>query len=106
MQLIQIRNNEITLEPQTASAIAEYERAIKVIEAKEKALRSALLAEMEHKGIVKIDTPELTITYVAPFDKESFDSKRFRKEKPDEYDEYVKLTTVKSSIKIKVKNNG
>lgn len=104
MQLIQIRNNTVTLEPQTASAIAEYERAMKVLKAKEDELKKAILAEMEHKGIIKLDTPEVTITYIASSDRETFDTKKFRNDHSDLYDEYVRISPVKSSIRIKVKN--
>jgi hypothetical protein len=105
MELISIVNNMALLEPQTASAIAEYERTMKVLKDKEDTLKKAILAEMEAKNIVKIDTPDMTISYIAPTDRETFDSKAFRKEHADMYDDYVKFTPVKSSIRIKVKSN-
>lgn len=105
MELIRLENNKALLEPQTASAIAEYEQTMKYLKEKEDALKTAILAEMEAKGIIKIDTPDMTISYIAPTDRETFDSKTFRKEHADLYDEYIKMTPVKSSIRIKVKGN-
>ena len=61
---------------------------------------------MEQKNIIKIDTPELAITYVADTTKETFDSKLFREQNPDLFDAYVKITPVKSSIRIKIKWGG
>ena len=61
------------------------------------------MEEMEAKNFIKIDTDVMTITYVAPTDREKFDSKRFREEHADLYDEYVSMIPVKSSIRIKVK---
>lgn len=58
---------------------------------------------MESKGIIKLDTDELTISYVAPTDRETLDTKALREELPDIYDTYVKISPVKSSIRIKLK---
>ena len=55
------------------------------------------------KNIIKIDTPELSITYVDETYKESFDSKLFREQNPDLYDNYVKMSPVKASLRLKVK---
>lgn len=61
------------------------------------------MEEMEAKNFIKIDTDVMTITYVAPTDREKFDSKKFREDHADLYDEYVSMIPVKSSIRIKVK---
>ena len=58
---------------------------------------------MESKGIIKLDTDELTISYVAPTDRETLDTKALREELPDIYDTYAKISPVKSSIRIKLK---
>ena len=64
----------------------------------------AKLSSREHfENIIKIDTPELSITYVAETSKETFDTKSFKAENPDLYDSYVKMSTVKSSLRLKVK---
>ena len=36
----------------------------------------------------------------------TFDSKKFREDHPNLYDEYIKMSDVKSSIRIKVKENA
>ena len=55
------------------------------------------------KGGLKIEAPEITINYIAETDRETFDAKGFRAEYPELYDDFVKITTVKPSIRIKVK---
>lgn len=80
--------------------IDEQEKRLK--ETKEK-IREILLKEMEEKNILKLDNENISITYIAPAERETFDSKRFREDNPDLYDEYVKFSPVKSSIRIKVK---
>ena len=103
MDLIKFENNVLVLDKETSQKIAEFEKAIKDMQEKEKALKEAILNEMEAKNIIKIDTPELSITYVAETSKETFDTKSFKAENPDLYDSYVKMTTVKPSLRLKVK---
>ena len=64
-----------------------------------------ILAEMEDKGILSIDTEDLHISYVAPCDRERFDTKTFKAENPLIYDEYVTMSHVRSSVRIKVKDH-
>ena len=103
-ELIKIENGNSLLDADTSNKIAEFERQIKVIKEAEDALKEVIKAEMEAKGILKVTdvTNGMTITYIAPTDRETFDSKKFKADKPDMYDEYVKFTPVKSSIRIKL----
>ena len=103
-ELIKVENGNSILDPRISNRIAEFERQIKFIEEQEKVLKEAIRAEMEAKGILKVEdkTSGMTITYIAPTMRESFDSKKFKADKPDLYDEYVKLSPVKSSIRIKL----
>lgn len=101
--LIKVENGTALLDVNVAEKIAQFEAQAKEIKKKEDELKAAILAEMEAQGIIKLDCDFLAITYVAATDRESLDTKRFRAELPDVYDEYVKLTPVKSSIRIKVK---
>lgn len=102
-ELIKIYNDVPVLDSDIASQIAEFERQAKLIADQEKRLKTAILKEMEAKGIIEVDTMEINIKYIAPFDREKFDSKGFRAEYPDLYDEYVSMTPVSSSVRIKVK---
>ena len=101
--LITINNGVALLDAETASKIADFERKMKEIKEAEDSLKQGILNEMEQKGILKVETEEITISYIAPTDRETFDSKRFKTEHADMFDEYVKMTPVKSSVRIKVK---
>ena len=101
-ELIVYENNTALLNPEVSFKLAEFERVVKEFKAKEEELKQRILEEMESKGIVSIKTPELTISYVAPTTRETFDSKTFRKDHPDLYDEYVNISMVRSSIRMKV----
>lgn len=80
--------------------IDEEEKELK--EKKEK-IREILLKEMEDKNILKLENENISITYKAPTERETFRTKDFKKDLPDLYDTYVEFTPVKSSLLIKVK---
>ena len=88
----------------TENEIANVMKQLVDLKKAENALKEALRSEMEKRNIKKIDTPKLTITYVDATTKETFDTKQFRKEHSDLYDEYVNISDVKSYVKIGVKN--
>lgn len=101
--LIRIVDGNAELLPEIASKIAAFEIEAKRIKEAEDELKRAILSEFEKYGIIKIDTPELMINYIAATDRESLDTKALKEDLPDIYDTYVKLTKVKPSLRIKVK---
>ena len=103
MELIKIENETALLDAEIQQTIINMELAIKDLKEREDELKSAILNEMENKNIIKVESDNLMINYIAPTDRETFDSKTFREDHSDLYDEYIKLTPVKSSIRIKVK---
>ena len=102
-ELIVLENDNFILNNATSRLIADFETRIKELKEQEDALKSRILAEMEEKGIVKLETDDLIVSYIASTDREDFDKKKFKEDNQDLYDEYVKMTPVKSSIRIKVK---
>ncbi len=80
--------------------IDEEEKELK--EKKEK-IREILLKEMEDKNILKLENENISITYKAPTERETFRTAKFKKDLPDLYDTYVEFTPVKSSLLIKIK---
>lgn len=103
MELIKIENDIAILNTEVSKKIADFEKQVKLIKEQEDNLKQAILEEMENNQILKLDTPEILISYVASSDRETFDSKTFKADHEDLYDEYVKMTPVKASIRIKVK---
>lgn len=103
-ELIKVEGGNSLLDISVSKQIAEFERQMKFIKEQEETLKEAIKAEMEAKGILKVqdETNGMTITYIAPTYRETFDSKKFKADNPDMYDEYVKFSPVKSSIRIKL----
>jgi predicted phage-related endonuclease len=101
--IITMNKNGTSLSQKAVENIISVETELEEVKKKEKELKELLLSEMKKRGIKKIDTPELLITYIEPTDREKFDSKKLREDNPDLYDEYVAISKVKESLRIKVK---
>lgn len=102
-EIISVTDGAPTLNAEFGARLIEIEKRIKALTDVEKKLKSSLLAAMAQTGTVKIETPNLMINYVAATDRESLDSKALKEELPDIYDRYVKMTSVKPSVRVKVK---
>ena len=102
-ELITIKDGATILDVNVAKKIAEFKRQAKEIEDAEEKLREQILNEMESKNIKSIETDELLITYKASYDKEQFQQKKLREDNPDLYDSYIKISPVKASVSIKLK---
>lgn len=103
MELIKIENDLVVLDESVSKQIAEFEKQIKELKEQEEEIKQAILEQMELNDVIKLETDELAITYVASTERETFDSKSLRQDHPQLYDAYIKMTPVKSSIRIKVK---
>lgn len=103
MELIKIENGLEVATQQLIDEALEIKYLEEKLKVKKDSLTLSLLEEMRNKGIKKIETPDVVISYIDESERETLDSKRFRTENPDLYDEYVKFTPVKASIRIKAK---
>lgn len=101
--MIKLENGEYGLVSDAINTIVEIEKQIKDLKALQDSYKENLLKEMEENNVLKVDTEELSISYVAPSTRETLDSKKLKEDLPDIYDLYVKFTDVKSSLRIKVK---
>lgn len=101
--LIVREGNQPILKPEVLAKLIWLEDMAKKVSDEQKKLKEAIREAMEAQGIIKIDTPEIMINYIAATDRESFDSKTFREDFPEIYDTYIKMTTVAPSIRIKIK---
>lgn len=83
--------------------IQEQTEQLKQKQADMDTLKAYLLQQMVSSGVKKLDGEKVSVTYVEPYTKELFDSKRFKEEQPDLAEKYIKQSQVKESIKIKLK---
>lgn len=83
--------------------IAYYENEKKLAEENRNKVRDKIIEIMKAQGITKFENENISITYIAPTDAETFDSKKFKEEHPNTYQEYVKITHKKESVRITLK---
>ena len=102
MELVKVENGYI-LDKKSVEEIKEVEKLAKALKEKQDAIKAELLKAMEDNNIIKFENEDLLINYIAPNERETFDSKQLKADNPDLYDLYVKLSPVKATIKIKVK---
>lgn len=100
-EIILSQDNALSL--QSERLICETISKLKELQDAEKSLKEELVEEMKRRGLVKIDTAKLTITYVGETQAEKFDKKKFREENPDLYDKYCSFSSVKDYVKVAIK---
>ena len=96
--------NDLRLRLEAAeTALVEIERAAKTAKENAEKCRAALMAEMERQGIYSYETEKVRVTYRAGYDRVTVDSTKLRRELPQVYGEYSKVTKVKPAVEIKIK---
>lgn len=91
------------LQKQIEQAVASETKKLAKLQERDAEMREAIKQAMAENNIKKFDSDLLTITYVAPTVRNTFDSKRFAEERPRLYKQYVKQSDVKDSIRLKIK---
>ena len=99
--IIKIENGQLSAT--AVNLLIQKEQEAKRAKEEYEALKADLLTAMEQYNVVKIDTPEILVNYIAPSESERLDSKAFKETCPDLYNEFVKFVPVKASVRIKVK---
>ena len=82
---------------------ADILKRIKAYEDQIADTKEAIKAEMEKRNILTLDLDGVSISYIAPSKRKSFDSVKFKAEHGDLFNAYQKESAVKSSIRISVK---
>lgn len=96
---------ETSLQTVDEKTLAHFGNVLKQIAELEKSIdpiREQIKSEMEKRKILALKAGNVSVTYVSPTTRETFDTKRFKAENVDLYKQYTKTSEVKSSIRIKV----
>lgn len=105
--IVKKASGEVCLSPEIAREIIWLTSMSKGMEERLKEIKKGLYEEMEAKGIIKItaDTEEgnLTISYIAPTEAESLNTKALRDDLPDVYNAYIEMKKKAGSIRVMVK---
>lgn len=100
-EIIKFENGQLI---QPAIELIKFkEREMKKLKEEYDQLKADLLKAMEQNEVLKFENDEISINYIEAREDERFDSKLLKETSPDLYDQFVKFTPVKASIRIKVK---
>ena len=100
-------NNELELgkiEEQISVAIADLQNKQKELQTKNEEIKEQIKTSMEENDVKKFENDYISITYVAPTTKTTVDSKLLKEKYEDIYKECSKVSDVKSSVRIKIKD--
>lgn len=103
-ELVKYENEEIIVAEKVIDDMKNLE-AIKVqLELKQKELKKELLEAMKKYNISSWQTADGTIkaVYRQATTRNSLDTARIKKEKPEIYEEYIKTTDVKESVALSI----
>lgn len=101
--IIERKDSDVALSEEVCEKIVSLEKQAKEIKKQQDSMEAEILDAMQKYDVVKLDNEFLKILFIPEHDTERFDSKTFKEENPDIYDSYVKISTVKPSIRITVK---
>lgn len=90
---------------QAEQLLIQKEQEYKHAEATAKELREQLCKAFEEQGIKSWETDKLKVTYVAPVERISVDSKKLKQKYASAYIDCQKLTKVKASVRVAVKES-
>lgn len=102
-EIIKVENNTAVISSEFSKQVAYIKEQLKELKKIDDEYTAMIQKAMEQYKIVKIENADLVINYIQGTDRETFDSKAFKQDNPDIYDEYVKITPVKPTVRIKVK---
>ena len=104
-ELLVLNDETYLLDKKISEEIRKIEIILKTAKEQQDVYKNLLRDEMAAKGIksIKDEVNGITITYIEPSERETFDSKRFREENEDLYNEYVNFTQVRDSVRISIK---
>lgn len=102
-ELMKIENGAAVLLEEVENNLIGWQQSIKALQECVDEVKAQIMRDMELNGVIKIETEHLLINYIAETEKETFQSKKFKTEQRELYDEYCKLTKVAPQVRIKVK---
>lgn len=96
----------LKLATQAEQHIIECENACKQAKETAELYRAQLLQAMQEHGYKSFETDTLKLTVKDGYERESIDGAKLKKELPEIAEKYKKVSTVGTSLIVKVKNNG
>ena len=92
------------IKEQISIVIAELKYKQNELKRKKEEIKEKIKKAMEENGVKNYENDYISLTYVAPTTRRTVDSKLLKEKYVEIYEECSKISDVKSSIRIKIKN--
>ena len=84
-------------------SIIRLKKQLESAEQKMESVREKLIELFEQQNIIKWEADGMTVTYIAPTETHTIDSAKLKRELPQVYDRYQKVSKKKATVRITVK---
>ncbi len=101
--IVEDENGKLTITPEACETIKQFELQMKSIKEMYGEYKSALHDAMEEYGVKQIKTDDFIVTFIKATERISLDTKKVEAEHPDVFRECMKISDVKSSVRVKLK---
>ena len=102
---IAISENKLEELTDAMTLIETYKAKIKENEEIASKINEEIIKAMEENNVKTFENDRVRITYVAPSERETIDSKKLKVELPDIAKKYTKVSTTKASVRITIKES-
>ena len=101
--IIKIENGVAVISPEFLTHMLSVKDQLKMLKEVDDANNEMLLEAMEKNDVIKLENDHVIVNYIAPTDREVFNTKKFKEQCPDVYDAYCTMKPVKASVRVKAK---
>lgn len=101
--IIKMENGNAVMSMEFMTHMLSVKDQLKKLKEIDDANNEMLLEAMEKHHLIKFENDAVLINYIAPTDRETFDTKKFKEQCPDVYDAYCTIKPVKASVRVKAK---
>ena len=101
--IIKVEDGNAVMSMEFMTHMLDVKDQLKKLKEIDDANNEMLLEAMEKHHLIKFENDAILVNYIAPTDRETFNTKKFKEENPDAYDQYCTMKPVKASVRVKAK---
>lgn len=91
------------VEQEIAAQTVSLQKKLTTLKEQDSEVRKAILEAMQKHDVKKFENDNMTITYIAPTKRKGIDSAKLESMHPKIYQQVLKYTDVRPSVRIKIK---
>lgn len=102
-EIIKMEDGNAVMSMEFMTHMLDVKDQLKKLKEIDDANNEMLLEAMEKHHLIKFENDAIVVNYIAPTDRETFNTKKFKEQCPDVYDAYCTMKPVKASVRVKAK---